>query len=548
MPAANTTLKAQWEINKYTVTLPENVSLVDTTAATAYDYGTTIKFKVNDGFKVSGKVMLGTTELTPDANGVYSFELGADNATVTAVVYNENLQNTSTVAAKTINITESIVINASAVNGLPGYKYAVYYKKASAEQWTTKQDFRTNATIKITPKYCVKYNVKVVVKDATGKEAEKTFTITVKSTLKNTSSLSASTINYGESVIINAAAELGAGGYKYEVWYKRSNLKTWHRKQKYSTNNSVTFKPSHTGSYDISVKVKDASGKIIKKRMKLTVASILENTSTVSSESISLGNTVTVNCSATKGVGTYKYAVYYKPQSSSTWTTAQSYSKNAVVTFKPKRAVKYNVSVKAKDSDGNIVKKTFVITVDNPLKNLSTISSETVTAGDKLTVNCKAKGGQGDYQYRVYFRTVGETNWKSASTYSSDPTVTLTFADTGKYDISVCAKDKSGKVVKSYFVITVDNSLANTSTTTAETYTLGSKVTVNASSLGGEGSVVYEIHYKLSSASDWTKLRSYSSKTTASFTPSAAGTYKILVKAKDSAGTVVKKYINITVA
>ena len=89
----------------------------------------------------------------------------------------------------------------------------------------------------------------------------------------------------------------------------------------------------------------------------------LQNTSTVEAENISLGEYIRINCSAQKGSGDYTYAVWYKKSSATSWTTKQNYSTNRFVSIKPSSRTTYNVSVKVKDSNGNISKKTFNIKV-----------------------------------------------------------------------------------------------------------------------------------------------------------------------------------------
>ena len=96
---------------------------------------------------------------------------------------------------------------------------------------------------------------------------------------------------------------------------------------------------------------------------KKTASAELANNSTLSSDSINLGSTVTVNAAANGGTGTYTYGVYYKKATSTKWTTAQSYNTNTTVKIKPAAATAYDICVKVKDSNGTIEKKYFTLTV-----------------------------------------------------------------------------------------------------------------------------------------------------------------------------------------
>ena len=75
------------------------------------------------------------------------------------------------------------------------------------------------------------------------------------------------------------------------------------------------------------------------------------------------GDTVTVNAAAKGTTGKYQYAVMYKKLTSEKWTVAQKYGKNAEITLTPGTATDYEICVKAKDSNGAVAKKYFIISV-----------------------------------------------------------------------------------------------------------------------------------------------------------------------------------------
>lgn len=97
----------------------------------------------------------------------------------------------------------------------------------------------------------------------------------------------------------------------------------------------------------------------------------LNNTYSLSADSILFGNSVTVKCSADGGEAPYTYAVYYRKAGITKWTIAQGYKTNAAVKITPKAAVKYEVRVAVKDSDGNIDRKDMQITVVQPFVSSS---------------------------------------------------------------------------------------------------------------------------------------------------------------------------------
>ncbi|MBQ3928598.1 MAG: hypothetical protein II711_00700 [Clostridia bacterium] len=72
-----------------------------------------------------------------------------------------------------------MTVNGKALYGTGKYTYEVQYKKASSSVWTTRQKFSSNTTVSIKPAAKATYQVRVRVKDTTGKIAAKTFTVKV---------------------------------------------------------------------------------------------------------------------------------------------------------------------------------------------------------------------------------------------------------------------------------------------------------------------------------------------------------------------------------
>ena len=273
--------------------------------------------------------------------------------------------------------------------------------------------------------------------------------------LANRSVLSAETIALGDKITVTATATGGTGEYLYQVVYKQKTQSKWTTAQTFNENSTVTFKPANATDYDVCVKVKDSSGKIVKKFFEVKVNAKLANTSTISTENITLGQKITANCLAQGGMGEYQYQVVYKQTSQSKWTTAQAFSENANVTFKPAKATSYNVCVKVKDSNGTIVKKFFTVQVNAKLTNTSAVSATTIKKGDTVAVNGSATGGAGDYTYAVYYKQKAQTKWTTKQDFNYNADVSIKPAQATDYDICVKVKDKDGTIVKKYFTVTV---------------------------------------------------------------------------------------------
>lgn len=180
--------------------------------------------------------------------------------------------------------------------------------------------------------------------------------------LKNNST-TVSSITLGESFTVNAKAAGGTGGYHYAVYYKMQSSSKWTVSQTYDTNSQIIIKPKKAVPYDVCVKVKDSTGEIVKKYFTVKVNYNLVNISSISSDSVKVGGTLTIECDVIGNQNVCKYQVLYKQTSKSKWTVVQDYDANDIVTIKPSQAADYDICVKAQDKDGQLAKKYFTVTV-----------------------------------------------------------------------------------------------------------------------------------------------------------------------------------------
>ena len=287
----------------------------------------------------------------------------ADMEHTFTVPYAEPFVNNSTISATSISLGNTVTLTGKATGGTSPYTYAMLYKKKSDTKWTTKQDFSSNTTVSIKPANAVEYDVCVKVKDSKGTVEKKFFTVKVISALKNTSTISATSISLGNTVTLTGKATGGTAPYTYAMLYKKKSDTKWTTKQDFKANTTVSIKPANAVEYDVCVKVKDSKGTVEKKFFTLTVTNGLTNISTISATSISLGNTFTVTGKATGGTVPYQYAVYYKSSSASTWSKKQDFSTNASVAVKFTGTGTKDICVKVKDNTGTIEKKYFTVNV-----------------------------------------------------------------------------------------------------------------------------------------------------------------------------------------
>ncbi len=269
-----------------------------------------------------------------------------------------------------------------------------------------------------------------------------------------------------------------------------------------------------------------------------------ENTSTLSASEITVGESITVNLSADTNC---TYTVLYKKLSDAQWV--EKHPSGSTYTFTPAKAEDYNICVIATDSNGNTVEKDLNLIVNAvPLVNESTLSADTVTLGDSITIHGAASGGKGKYTYAVYYKKTNNTTWVLKQGFRTTANVAFTPSAAGEYNICVTVKDEEGSFVKKYFILSVkSNKLLNTSISSAETIRKGSAFRVACNAEGGSGKYTYAVYYKRMTDSNWTTKQNYSSNAFVSITPSKLTKYNVMVKVKDSDGSISKKYFTVNV-
>ena len=463
----------------------------------------------------------------------------------------EALSNVSTISATSVQKGQSVQVNAIAKGGTGFYQYAAYSKLSTDAAWTTEQGYGANSIIMISFSASGSYDVRVTIKDSNGEVATKDFAVSVGASagLANKSTLSATSIALGSSITVNAKAEGGTAPYLYGVYYKKASAEKWSTAQGYKSNDTISIKPSAATTYDVKVKVKDSAGKIVAKSFTVNVTKALSNTASISSELISLGQSVTVTCAATGGKTPYLFGVYYKLTTVDTFTTAQAYNANKTVAITPKKAGTYDIKVKVKDAANKIVSKSFKLSVvgSSALTNTSSLSATKITLGNPITVNASATGGSAPYQYALYYRSAEVTTWKAIQSYKTNSTIQYKPTLAGKYELCIKVKDSKGTIVKKYVDFTAETNIVNTTTMSADTISTNDNLTFKCSATGGTGSYQYAVYMKKAEETEYITYRAFSTNTTEVMTFSDPGNYDLCVKVKDSNGAIVKKYFKLTV-
>ena len=455
-------------VSATTTTLGKSITITGTAAggtspyqyASWYKHSTASSYTLNRNYSSTR-----TMTFKPAHSGKYTLLVRVkDNLgtviskTFTITVNPGPLTSTTKVSATSITLGNKVTITNSATGGKYGYKYAAYYKKSTSQYYTTLKDFTTTKTFYFKPASAGTWNLRTKVKDASGKIVTKNFNISVTAPLANKTTISTTKIVLGSSVKVTAKATGGKSPYKYAGYMKKSTATKYTEFRAASTTSTMYAKPTSVGTWNLRIKVKDASGKVLSKDFKVTVTAALANKSTLSATSILLGKSVMLNCAATGGTAPYQYAASYKNVTTgSAYKLIRGYSTYNKMAFKPTTAGTYTVLIKVKDKAGKVAVKTITLKVTKPatLTNKSTINKTSITFGSSVTVKCAASGGKAGYTYEIGYKKTSKDNYSIVQSFSSDTSIQITPGARTTYDIRVRVKDKAGTVKSKFFKLTV---------------------------------------------------------------------------------------------
>ncbi len=249
----------------------------------SYKYAFYFRRSGEDQWKVKGTEYGSDTTavLSPGKETTYEVKIVVADASKNTVEKNfeivvagENtLVNQSSLSASTITFGKSVTLKGAASGGKGSYKYAFYFRKDGEKSWKVKgTEFGTDTTATLTPGTATNYEVRIVVKDADGKTAEKSFMIDVVSGLNNTSKISSSIVKFGNNITLSASAEGGKTSYKYAFYFRKKGENNWKVKgTEFGTSSSAVLIPGTMVDYEVKIVVKDSAGTTAATTFEVTV-------------------------------------------------------------------------------------------------------------------------------------------------------------------------------------------------------------------------------------------------------------------------------------
>ena len=381
----------------------------------------------------------------------------------------EQVKNTSTVNSEKLTVGSRIYLTATAEGGTEPYTYAFYYKRTTSNRCNTiGAEWGTSANEKFTVKSTGTFNIKICVKDESGDVVEKEFIVDVvdgkSNAFINNSTISTVGAKPNTRITLTGAAS-GSEGYKYAFYYKRTTAVAWTILGKeFGETTSYSFTPRTEGEFNLKIDIIDKNGELVSKQFSMTISDAYTNTgvvngSTINTTSALPGTKIILTGASNGGNGNCIYAYYYKKAQATNWTvigTEFGTATTAAVTLR--NVGDYIFRATVKDADGIVSKNFSVEITDTPkeeLKNDSTISETSITAGTVVTAIGSASGGAGEYTYTYQYKKSSAKLWNNMTLASNGATFKPKTA--GSYDVKVTVVDKDGVSKDKTFVIIVND-------------------------------------------------------------------------------------------
>ena len=300
------------------------------------------------------------------------------------------------------------------------------------------------------------------------------------------------------------------------------------------------------GAHTIAVAVKDSEGKILEVSKRYTaekVGEAGEATDTPDAPNAEGTTEPTATTSVAPTTGATQTPATSAPVTEapiindSTQDATATPVPTATPTAKPSNVVDNNQNTNTALSQ---LKADFVFGLASPQKK-----------GTKISISPKVEGGSGAYTYKVTASLQGSSQVDTiAENVSGSAVSTWTPAKEGTYQLTLVVTDSKDKTLVAsktrMYEITGTAKLAiNKVSVSKKKVKLGKKIKISAKGTASTGKLKFKFAAKKGSKT--TVIKKFSTAKTCTWKPAKAGTYKIVVTAKDGSGKSVSKTVKIKV-
>ena len=228
-------------------------------------------------------------------------------------------------------------------------------------------------------------------------------------------------------------------------------------------------------------------------------ASAVSVSVTLNASVVNKGTGITATATGSGG-SDYQYAFAVKSPSSSNYTTMRNYSSYNIYTYTPNETGTYYIKTTMTSAGNSPAEAVLSFTVVD-LVNNSNISTNSTTVGSAVSVNGKATGGSGNYEYKYLVMHPDDTEHRYyiiGSGFVNTSSASFTPDKTGQHKIFVTVRDKTTGITKeSEFSLKVNaktysTALSNTSTINKTEFLRNETLVVQGSATGESGKYEYQ--------------------------------------------------------
>lgn len=437
------------------------------------------------------------------------------------------LNATAELSSDSVEAGQELTVSVNASQGKPPYTYNYHWSVCDNDNWesdTYPQPYVADASNNRMIAYGQKGSVHVYVQDAAGiiiDVGSFPFTITGYDPMQLKGMLNPKSVKEGEEVTLSIDIEATGGKapytYQYE-WYRESYdpIATTGFIQDASCTQTMIVKYPY-----VDVTVKDAIGRTCSSQFifETETKEPLSVSASLSADSVSVGDPLTVTATATGGVKPYQYQYNWRVSDGVDYNDSVYYTiAETDYTLMPsnRQLIQFGQSghvwVTVKDAEENTAtiydRLYFNISGYDAMKVVAQPETDTVKAGDAMTVNVKIMGGKAPYSYRYEWFVMDNGKSKEIATTdftsAHSDTQQIPFGQEGC--VYVYVKDSVGHKVVEYkeacFTVTGYSSMQATGVLSADQVEAGQELTVKASVTNGIAPYTYRYEWYVTESED----------------------------------------------
>lgn len=529
---------------------------------------------------IQGYSSKNTAEFSPTTAGSYTLYVDVKNGS--GKVSTQMIEAYTVVDTPVINslvtdlpsgqsVKTPITLTADVSGGTEPYQYQFFYQLGSGSKTPIDGD-ETKKEITFTPEAKGTYKFYVEVKDDNPNSSVVTKMIANYKVIpelvgKSLTANKASGQNINTIIKLTAAGSGGKTPYEYEFSYQlgASDPVVF---RDYSRTRTADFVPQEAGDYILTVKIKDANGRIAvepeqpeppkpQKPLTMSLSYKVANNPVVTAFKTNLPSGQYVDteiglvAESSGGTGDKSYTFTAKNGSKDVPSTdfTQTVAGSDTAIFTPTEPGTYVLTVTVTDTASGKATKTitnYKVLPGVSVTSFSARTSKDTNIGDKIPLTASARGGKSPYEYRFYYKLDGGVDEVVIRDYSKIKTAEFVPTVPGDHQLFVQVRDVNG--IKSpeeelgSGAIEVANNPMITSFSCSKPsgQYVGEDITLTAAVAGGTGPYTYAFSYKLGSAGTPVEIEKHivpDQNATTTFSIPTAGTYTLYVEVEDFSAT-----------